>query len=59
MDDTTRKARPEEKDASQASIDAGIVQASFERLYESCDEKLVLFETRDGHLVAVDSSRLV
>lgn len=33
-------------------------QSSFECLYESDDGKLVLFETDEGHLVAVDSSRL-
>lgn len=31
----------------------------FECLYESVDKKLVLFETGDGHLVAVDASKLI
>ncbi len=32
--------------------------ASLTLLYESCDGKLCLFQTADGHLSAVDSSRL-
>lgn len=28
-------------------------------LYESKDEKLAVFETKEGHLVAVDASKLV
>ncbi len=33
--------------------------STFGLLYESKDDKLVLFETREGHLVAIDSSKLV
>ena len=32
--------------------------ATFERLYESEDGRLVLFQTDKGHLAAVDSSKL-
>lgn len=33
--------------------------ATFWLLYESRDQRLSLFETRDGHLAAVDPARLV
>lgn len=33
--------------------------AAFWLLYESRDQRLSLFETRDGHLAAVDPARLV
>lgn len=33
--------------------------STFGLLYESKDDRLVLFETREGHLVAIDSSKLV
>lgn len=57
MEQRKRKAHLEEENA--VPVTPGVVQASFDRLYESRDEKLVLFETRDGHLVAIDSSKLI
>lgn len=37
----------------------GRMLARFSFLYASRDERLLLFEDGDGHLVAVDSSRLI
>ena len=52
-----------EKSSSAQSDDSPSVPASvpstFSLLYESRDNRLCLFETRDGHLTAVDASRLV
>ena len=31
--------------------------SAFAMLYESCDKRLCLFESRDGHLVAADASK--
>lgn len=44
---------------SRASSACDRVLARFSCLYASRDERLLLFEDGDGHLVAVDSSRLV
>lgn len=57
MEQQDRKAHLEDDDA--VPVTPGVIQATFDRLYESRDEKLVLFETRDGHLVAIDASKLI
>lgn len=40
-------------------LDTKTALSDIDCLYESKDEKLVLFETKEGHLVAVDASKLV
>ena len=42
-----------------SSDESGLQLGTFEMLYQSDDGRLCLFQTEDGHLSAVDSSKLI
>ena len=50
---------PDDREPLRAHTGAKSALSEIECLYASKDEKLVLFETKEGHLVAVGASKLV
>lgn len=59
-DDAPAAAGEEDAPAAERAAAAGAAgaPADFSLLYESADGKLCVFETRDGHVSAVDAARL-
>ena len=55
-DGRTQGKRGEQRLSQRA---AASVPARIACIYEGEDDRLCLFETHDGHLIAVDASRLV